>query len=259
MIFDRVKGLTMLKFSAIKFMKIIGLTLTLILGVSIPNTWGIDLEYPELQVTPRASARIAMEAKRELGKSSFGSWPMQTSAALTFLSGVWQFSEADEKEDPDGHSAIIGAAVGGFWLGINYYLAAVYNPYLAAKKELSTITGNSKRQQLTRERMAEEKIKYLGRLGRKLKWFSFLSNGAASIYMLSKVEKDSKAEIVQAISIIASLGPLFFESDWERIRREQRSYKKRIYTPVVNAGLLPVKVSQSTVKLAPGARLTWSF
>lgn len=215
-----------------------------------------DMSYPELQVTPRASDRVKLMAVEEKQNGLFFQMPFQISAASTLVAGLLQFGNVDEESDPDKKSPLAGIIIGAGWLGINYYLGHQYNIYQNTQSDVSKITGNSMRDQLTRERFAEEGMSQAARLGRKLKWMSVLSNVAANTYMISNTKKDSLSEVVNGVAILAALGPLFFETSWESAWRDQQNYKKKIYGPVVSVRTGVFSVGNN---VAPGLGLNLKF
>ncbi|EQC46620.1 hypothetical protein [Bacteriovorax sp. Seq25_V] len=225
---------------------------TLLLGQV--GTWAQDLSYPELQVTPKASERLKMLAADENETGLIFQMPFQVSAASTLVAGLMQFSNVDEQDDPDKKSPLAGVVVGGAWLGINYYLGHHYNIYQRTLKDVNRVTGNSQRDQLTRERYAEEGMNSAARLAKKLKWMSAITNLAANTYMLTNVKKDSTSEIIDGVAILAALGPLFFETTWEQVWRDQKSYKKKIYGPIVSTSVFSVEDT-----FVPGLSLSLKF
>ena len=162
----------------------------------------------------------------------------------------------DKAKDEDELSPYYGILVGAGWLGINYYLAAHYHAYENAWKEVASLPKKSIREKLVRERIAEEHIHRLGRLGRKLRWLSFVTNAAANGFMMSKVEKNSTSELINVVALLGSLGPVLFPNHWVDVRREHKHYKKRIYAPVVDSTLL---FDPGSKKVLPGLRVALTF
>lgn len=215
-----------------------------------------EMTYPELHVTPRASDRVKLLSNEEKHNGMFFQLPFQISAASTLVAGALQFGNVDEKSDPDKKSPLAGIIVGAGWLGINYYLGHHYNIYQNTEKNLTKVSGSSMRDQLTRERYAEEGMSQASRLAKKLKWMSAISNIAANSYMLSNTKKDSMSEVINGVAILASLGPLFFETSWESAWRDQQNYKKKIYGPVVSVSSGAFTVGSN---IAPGVGLNFKF
>lgn len=231
-----------------------GLTALFTCSLLSISAFSQDLSYPELQVTPKASDRLKMLAAEEKNNSIFFQMPFQISAASTLVAGLLQFSNVDEKEDPDKRSPLAGVVIGGAWLGINYYLGQQYNIYQNTLANVNKVQGSSMRDQLTRERYAEEGMQSASRLAKKLKWMSAMTNLAANAYMMSNVKKDSMSEVVNGVAALAALGPLFFDTSWEQVWRDQTNYKKRIYGPVVSTGLFQVGND-----ILPGLSMTLKF
>lgn len=192
----------------------------------------VDLDYPELQVVPLASQRILMEVKRHDSKLLFN-WGVTASASMTLAASLLQFGDVNTYDDVNKASPKVGLAVGVTWLATNAILSYKYNGYLNALHSLKKMPNKTKAQILARERAAEEYINELGSLGKKIKWMSFLTNFAASAYMLSNVESDSKAEVADALALVFSFAPLLFESRWEKVRDIHADYKKKIYAPII--------------------------
>jgi hypothetical protein len=196
-------------------------------------------EYPELVVTPRASARLDREAELEKKRPISRHWAIQVSAATTLASGLMQFAQPNRSADPDRQAAWTGVGVGGAWLLATWLLGSQYTPYQSGAAEVSTLPSNSMRDQLARERAAEEAIHSAARTGTQLKWLSFLSNGAASIYLASQARDESAARVTALLSIATSLTPLIFSHHWNEVSNQQTDYKKRIFGPVAGLSAAP--------------------
>jgi len=238
------------KFSTlmIRSIIIITLSLTTIVGASaaqpglsqfaalqntaLPN----EFEYPELNVTPRASDRIDQEAAQEHGRRWSRHAPIIFSGLMTFSAGLVQYTNVDLTQDPDKNSPIPAVLAGGAWLGVMSYLATSYNPYSTASKELAGMPKKTVREQLSRERYAEAQIAEAASLAKKLRWLSVLSNAGVSIYLTTKVNTGTVAHAMDLIALGASFTPLVFRNYWERVGNEQADYKKRIYAPVASTG-----------------------
>ncbi len=233
-------------------------------------------DYPELSVTPRASDRIEMEAAKEDGRRWTSQLPVMIPAAGVFAAGVLQAGKSipndPSKDSSRSGSATIGMAVGGGWLAYSVYAALTESAYANAVQELKAMPKGSTREQLTRERVAEEILHRRARQARALRIAESLTLLGASTYMLVNAVDDvpgttnaatntvtggsvgTKATDIAAAAL--SLVPLFFPTHYEEIARSQEDYKKRIYAPVASSALLPVP---STGGFAPGMLLTWKF
>ncbi len=227
-----------------------------ILVFSSANVSGAEFEYPELSVTPRASDRLEMEAAKETQKRWTTHIPIQVSALATLTAGVLQFGSTDLVKDPDKRAGWAGILVGGGWLAATALMATNYQPYGSAQQDVSALPRKSQREQLTRERIAEERINAAARLGRKIQWLSVLTNAGAAIYMNSNAEPGSFSKVVDGATIAFAVAPLFFRYHWIDVAEEQRDYKKRIYAPVASA---TVFAEPGSGRLAPGLALALGF
>ncbi len=213
-------------------------------------------DYPELQVTPRASERLAMESEYEKVKP----WTFQSaisySAIATIAASMIQSGNINLSKDPEEHSKTVGMLVGGGWLAMNMFMAYQYQGYTSALNKIAALPAKTQREQLIKERMAEEEIRALGRIGKTMKWASFATNFAASGYMLSKAKKDSSAQIFDGIAVAASFLPLIFSNHFEEVSTEQQQYKKKIFGTISSNFLFQ---DPGTNKWAPGVGFVATF
>lgn len=244
--------------------KLSGLTLTvtlatLFLTVSIKPALAAqssDFDYPELLVTPRASERLATEAAKEPSSRWTSELPIQVSALTTLGAGIAQLANPDPGKDPNGVSGYAGVAVGGAWLVTTFALEALYQPYASAEREVAALPARTPREQLVRERDAEESIHSAARLAWRLKWLSVLTNLGSNIYMATQSKSSSFSQVADGVAAGFALTPLIFCSHWETVAAEQESYKKRIYAPIASATVFREPV---TGNMAPGAVMMMSF
>ena len=215
-----------------------------------------EFDYPELMVTPKASERIKLEYKREKRRGMWMHLPIQVSSVATLTASAFQLMDYDESKDPDGYSPYAGLITGGFWLGVTAYLGEIHRPYMKGFKEIAKMPAKTPRQQLIRERMAEEAIYDIEKLGTKLVWFSSLTNLGASVYMASKAESKSAALLASSISAILALGPVVFPHPWRQTGNYHREYKKKIYRPIASGAML---YNKSHGVFVPGMKLSMSF
>jgi hypothetical protein len=182
---------------------------------------------------------------------------MQVSAVTTLAAGLM----SSDSNSPGPSYAGIG--VGAGWLVVSTLMAAFYHPYASADRDISPMPKGSMREQLTRERAAEEEIKRIAATGQRLKWMSVLTNLGAGVYLIAKGKnKDALGETnyvtqgFQVASAVFSLAPLFFGFHWESVYEEQKDYKKRIYAPVATPTIFVDPVTQ---KYTPGFALSMQF
>jgi hypothetical protein len=221
----------------LKKLQLLTVLFTLLLSTNALSK--LQLDYPELLVVPKASARIQQEANRQDNKLLFN-WAVSASATTTLVSALLLNGNVDIGSDTKETSPKVGMAVGAFWLGTNAFLAYKYDGYLNALRDIKRMPVKTTRESLARERAAEEYINELGSLAKKVKWMSFTSNLGASAYMLANSKSESTAQVVSAISMLVSFAPLLFESRWEKVKDVHANYKKKIYAPIIGTMLYPV-------------------
>lgn len=213
------------------------------------------LTYPELEVTPRATERLSMLVNSEKKNNLFSQLPMQLSAVSTLSTGLLQLSSIDKSKDTTKSSAYVGIVVGGGWLGINYLVAQKLQIYQNTLLEVNSISGKTPRDQLMRERIAEEGINKVARLAVRLKWMSTATNFAANAYMLGKVKNETAAQYMGIFSLVSSFAPILFVSEWETVAEDQNAYKKKVYGPIFTTSLFDT----GNGKITPGFLLTARF
>ncbi|MGZ3806760.1 MAG: hypothetical protein ACXVCE_01640 [Bacteriovorax sp.] len=213
------------------------------------------LSYPELDVTPRATERLNMLIEKERESHFFSQLPMQTSAISTLATGLLQLGSVNESKDPSKKSPNAGIIVGAAWLGINYYVGQRYHVYEETMTDVNKIPGKTARDQLMRERIAEEGINRAARLANRLKWISAATNAGANVYMLSKVKKETAAHYMGAFSLLASFAPVLFTSESERVAEDQNAYKKKVYGPLFTTSVFETGKG----KYSPGFLLSSTF
>lgn len=224
-------------------------------GVALAAQGG-DFDYPELLVTPRASARLATEAANEPASRWTSQLPIQVSALSTLVAGISVLSNPDPSKDPNGVVGVAGVAVGGAWLAATLALEAFYQPYIPAEREVSALPANTPREQLVRERAAEESINSASRLACRLKWLSVITNLGANVYMASQAKSSSFGQVASGVAAALAFTPVIFGSHWNEVAEEQENYKKRIYAPIASATVFR---EPSTGNIAPGAVMMMSF
>lgn len=210
--------------------------------------------YPELNVVPRASDRLEMESKWERTHRNKVHLGVQASALTTLIAGLT--ADVDTRDDEDEISSKLAVGVGLGWLAISYAMSRKYYPYTYGAKDLKKIKGNSTRDQLTRERMAEEVINNAAATGKRMKWISFTTNLLANSYLSTTSKSKSTGSYVAALGVLMSFTPFIFNYHWEDVATEQDKYKKKIYAPVASTGLL---FNPFENKAIPGMTLSMQF
>ena len=214
-------------------------------------------DYPELTVVPRASDRLKMEADRE----SDGKWtqflPIQISGIATLAAGIANMDSASPGQ------SIYGMSVGAGWLVMTALLATSYHPYSRSFERVAAMPQGTMREQLSRERVAEEEIRAACRAGERIRWLSVLTNLSAAVLMLAK-GPNSNFGINHAFAVgsaVLSFAPMFYRFRWNEVHEEQMEYKKKIYGPVsMLPTVLPTVFYQSTTQTyVPGVEATIRF
>jgi len=213
-----------------------------------------DFEYPELLVAPKASERIDLEAKQESDRRLGLHAAIQISAITTLVAGIMQQASFAPvvAPAPQPLSGYAGISVGALWIATTAALEFAYQPYVSAKTELAAMPSKTQRDQLVRERLAEEDIHGAASLAQKLRWLSFLSNVGAGGYMVAMAPSGSAAQVADGIAMAAAFAPLIWGSHWIDVDSEQRDYKKKIYAPIATGVLVP---QPSTGQVAPALAL----
>lgn len=222
------------------------------------------LDYPELQVVPRASERLSLEAVTEKESGWTLLWPMETSAVMTIISGVMfkgkvptQENESDDAYDKrrrdSDFAATAAIGVGAMWLGFSVYVLST-EPYNTELSRIRKIKGTDKKNDLLRERLAEEALQRPAELIKTLTWTSVLTNAAVSLNLFDKAT--SSMNIYPLLSFTASFIPVIFPSKYYSNYEKHLEYKRKIYAPVVNTYLEKSPVTQ---EYRPKVLLTWNF
>jgi hypothetical protein len=218
-----------------------------------------EFEYPELLVTPSASKRLETEAEAENSTRFTAHIPIQAASAFVVVAGMLAINDGrlksqSSEDTPMAKWAGIGAISSGLgWLAITTTLSATYSPYSKGWAEVKKMPVGTKRQQLGREREAEERLAAPAHLASKLKWFSMFFNLSMSTFVITSSE-DNVTRVAGLIASVASLTPLFFPSRWAETYDHHEDYRKRIYGPLGEVGLLRDPWAQKTV---PAVSLSW--
>jgi hypothetical protein len=201
-----------------------------------------EYEYPELLVTPSASKRLESEANAESSSRFTAFLPIQAGSTLVLAAGLLAVNDGplarqDPADTPMAKWAGIGAISSGLgWLGITGTLSAIYSPYKGGWAEVKKMPASSKREQLMRERAAEERLQAPAGLARKIKWLSIFTNVSMSAFVISSSE-DNVTRVAGLMGALGSLAPLIFESSWITSYETHEDYRKRIYGPISSIGI----------------------
>lgn len=208
-----------------------------------------SLDYPELQVVPRASERLQTEAQSERDDQILNYWPTLVPSVLNLANGLQlsgnkrpDLSPVDK--DDANWAARTGLIVGAGGLALSYHL---YNRKSAQNtlSELRKNQGTTKRAQLYRERLAEEYLMEQASFDRKLLWISTTLQFASNVWMIDYARDEDQA--IMGIAALSSFLPVIFtQRSLVNLDNHQRA-KSRIYIPISGVMLLPKDGKQVAV------------
>ncbi len=219
-----------------------------------------SLDYPELQVVPRASERLQLEAQLESNSGWMTFWPFHLSAIATLytgyaLSGDYYsstISNSDKKRFDFMTQAATG--VGVTWLAINSYYA-LSRPYTNEYRKIRSIaSGKDRRSELLRERLSEEALERPARMVRILTWASFITNFAANALLYDWSTPSNN--IYPIAGALASTLPFIFNHRYITNYEKHLEYKRKIYAPIAYVDFM--KASEKA-PLEPRMVVQWSF
>lgn len=214
--------------------------------------------YPELQVVPRASERLRMEARGESSQWYFQHWTFELSGLATLGVGLTSASRQKENirdsEKDSAKSLATGATViGAGWL-IGGVVFGSLRPYRKGMRSISKYTGKDDRAALTRERLAEEALERPAKTVRVLKHFSVWSNFAVNALSMSNL--DQQGRITAGIAAVLAFLPYMFEDHTVVVHEKHIEYKKKIYAPLKTGS---VHYDPETKTVTPMTNLVWMF
>lgn len=222
-----------------------------------------DLDYPELQVVPRASDRLRMEARDEGRGWWYSHWPIQLSGLATLATATYgknqirssssNVSDQETFEAQANKVLLVGQLIGGGWL-IGGVIWGLRKPYRTGLNEISKIQGKDLRSQLMRERLAEESLEAPAKLTAPVRYASVATNLAISLLMGSFLSDEGR--VIAAGSAAFAFLPLIYDDPAVYTWEKHQEYKRKIYGPVSSTGL---GIDRANNKLVPTATLTWNF
>ncbi len=218
-----------------------------------------SLDYPELQVVPKASERLVMEAEYESDYWYTKNWTMFASSLATYYASTQtkgkyhtEIPTDDEKNKAD--SAVQVASIVGISGMLASFILPIMKPYAGGVQSLRSAKGRDKRQALLRERLAEEILERQASTQRVISTVSVIANFAASSQLIGKVA--TSTEKYAYVSLGLAFLPWLFSSRESQAYEKHLEYKKKIYTPISSIDFL---VSPKTGKLEPLYVLNWQF
>ena len=213
-----------------------------------------SIEYPELQVVPRASERVDAEAAAEKdGGAWFNQWSLLLSGTSTYFAAS-STSSAISNPRPDQTSAVqVGQALGALTLGTGIYFA-LQSPFSTASEKLHKQKVTTKRQLLMRERTADELMEKTAEQNRVASRFALVSNLVADSILASSGNQSSQSICYAAILI--QLAGLVFPNPYVTAWDKQNEYKHKIYAPLPVTSLQKDPLSGATY---PTVGMLWSW
>jgi hypothetical protein len=217
-----------------------------------------SMGYPELQVVPRASERLAIEAKSEDTSAVISHWPIMFSGLVTAAVGISTKSalrtDLTDKEKSDSATiSSVTTAIGIGWL-VGAGVMGARRPYRSGVNAINKYSGKDERSTLLRERLAEEALEKPARTMRVLQNFAVISNAAVNI--ASAWHANETGKITAGVGLLFSFLPYVFEDHSIDVYEKHIEYKKKIYAPLKSAYFSYDTKSKS---LTPMTGLAWEF
>lgn len=212
--------------------------------------------YPELQVVPRASERLRMEARAEKGNWFFAHWPVELSGLATLAVGLTNSKRDDlsaNEKDNQKTVNMLTTGVGVGWI-VGGVLLGAQKPYARGMRSVQRSSGKDERSALMRERLAEEALERPAKIMRVLQHVSVATN--FTMNALSAVYADDQGQVMAGVAAVLSFLPYMFEDPSIAVHEKHIEYKRKIYTPVKGASLW---MDPETKRLTPMTTLAWTF
>lgn len=217
------------------------------------NSLFSNLDYPELQVAPRASERLTQLAALEEDQGALLYWTTMSSGLATFVAGATHVGKnkpnpTEQQKQDSKFAANTAMGVGLGWMGMGAFFS--YKKWAANRlQEIRKISGKDKRSELARERMAEEGLAFAADNLKTLKYLSVATNFIAAAYVSNYTPQNN--QIYSGVAIGLAFLPLLFDNPYETAWDKQQEYKKKIYVPLVSWNINAQK--------NPELSLVWNF
>lgn len=217
------------------------------------------LDYPELQVVPRASDRLAMETQNERQYGWVAFWPYQVSSIATLLAGSRlrgnyrpDVVTAQQKKDSD-NVGMAAMAIGAGGLGLSVFLIAS-DLYGDSYRKIKAMKPTDRRGELLKERLSEEALEKPAQLINMLTTVSVTLNLLANGAVLGQANGDVRA--YAAVGAAAAFLPWMFSNRYVDNWNKQLEYKRKIYTPLVG---LNWQYQPQSREMQPQLSAHWRF
>lgn len=216
-----------------------------------------SLDYPELQVVPRATDRLQFEAQNESENKFLAHWPIILPSLATLYLGYsakGEYKDDASKSDKDNAdlSANAAMAVGGFWIAATGFISWT-KPYRTGINRVRKNREEDKRGELFRERLSEETLEG------QAKTMRVLSNLSVATNLLLAISVGSQSDISDtqvAVTALLAFTPWVFEHRSVSVWDKHLEYKRKIYTPISSMNL---KFEDHTKRFYPLMSLRWDF
>ena len=192
------------------------------------------LDYPELQVVPRASERLALEAGAVRDRGVLLLFPYVASSVMSLSSGLIVNSGLKPDLDAEERSRTVtnsklAIGVGAVGLGMVYWYTYA-DHYGSALAQIRGFKNRDRRTELLKERLAEEAFEKSANLITQWKWIFAITNMVASVQLTGKTTGDTN--VIPNFSVAAAFLPLLITTGYESNYSKQQEYKRRIYVPL---------------------------
>jgi hypothetical protein len=217
------------------------------------------LDYPELQVVPRASDRLLMETQNEREYGWIAFWPYQVSSLATLaagnrLRGSYRDGNMTEIEKQDSNNmALTAMAVGVGGIGLSIFLIRS-DLYGDSFRRIKAYKVTDKRSELFRERLSEEALEKPAHLINMLTTISVSMNLLANLGVLAYSNVDTRSYAL--VGMATAFLPWMFSNRYVDNWNKQLEYKRKIYTPLIG---MDYQFIPKTQQLQPQLTMNWSF
>lgn len=220
-----------------------------------------SLDYPELQVVPKASERLQLDGRMEADNGYVSIfWPFHLASGTTMLIALLHKnkfkpnSENDETYRKNADFKVNAAAgISAAWFGLTYFVSAS-QPYSSALKTINQSKGNDKKTLLLRERLAEEAMQKPAELMKMLTYLSTITNFIAVAGMSDMVNDDYNLYV--GLGLLTSFIPMIFKNRYIENYEKHLEYKRKIYAPVV---FTDIYKANQYANWSPRLVLQWNF
>ena len=217
------------------------------------------LDYPELQVVPKASERLNMEIQADRNSIIGNYWAVQVSAVALMVAGsnaAGKYREenlsTDQKKE-NQFASQMGLLFGGMWISTSLYVDYSFS-YNKSLNEIKKITGKDKKSALLRERMAEEALERPAKMARVINNFAVWTNFALAVYINSQSKQGlpNYAALAMGLSFLPWMIENRLVENWDK----HLEYKRKIYAPITK---IDFHIDSESGRATPLLGLQWRF